>query len=138
MRGLYSHSREYRKICLRDHCPHISQILEGLHFGAHTCRACIRTRANTGKNSWRIIHVLVSCQGTISALARKQEFWADRSGKGKSASNHVLRSVALVLLEALKIPEVQVDQKVGPKVGFGGFLRVGQKSRSKVNEFLYF
>ena len=30
----------------------ISQILEGIHFGANTCRACIRTRANTGKTSW--------------------------------------------------------------------------------------
>ena len=37
MRGLYSHSREYRKILWRDHFPHISQILEGLHFGAKTC-----------------------------------------------------------------------------------------------------
>ena len=42
-------SREYRKIFLRDHFPHISQILEGSHFGANTCRACIRTCANTGK-----------------------------------------------------------------------------------------
>ena len=50
MRGLYSHSRECRKIVLRDHFPHISQILEGLHFGANTFCARIRTRANTGKN----------------------------------------------------------------------------------------
>ena len=48
---------------MRDHFPHISQILEGIHFGANTCRACIRTRVNTGKYSWRIIYVLVSCQG---------------------------------------------------------------------------
>ena len=41
MWGLYSHSREYRKIFLRDHFPHISQILEGLHFCANACRACI-------------------------------------------------------------------------------------------------
>ena len=39
------------------------------------CRACIRTRANTGKYSWRIIYVLVSCQGvmpegTLGPLAR--------------------------------------------------------------------
>ena len=47
--------------------PHMSQILEGIHLGANTCRACIRTRANTGKHSWRIIYVLVSCQGVISA-----------------------------------------------------------------------
>ena len=50
MRGLYSHPREYRNIFLRDHSPHISQINEGIHSGANTCRACIRTRANTGKN----------------------------------------------------------------------------------------
>ena len=49
----------------RDHFPHISQILEGIHFGANTCRACIRTRTNTGKYSWRIIYALVSCQGVI-------------------------------------------------------------------------
>ena len=48
------------------HFLHISQIVEGFHFGANTCRACIRTRANTGKHSWRIIYVLVSCQGVIS------------------------------------------------------------------------
>ena len=38
---------------------HISQILEGNYFGAYTCRACIRTRANTGKYFWGIIYVLV-------------------------------------------------------------------------------
>ena len=59
----FSHSREYRKIFLREHFPHISQILEGIHLGANTCRACIRTRASTGNNSWQIIYVLVSCQG---------------------------------------------------------------------------
>ena len=42
-----------------------SQILEEIHFGANRCRACIRTRANTGKKSWRIIYVLVSCQGVL-------------------------------------------------------------------------
>ena len=66
MRGLYLLSREYRKIFLRDHFPHISQILEGIHFGANTCRACIHTRANTGKYFWGIIYVLVSCQGVFS------------------------------------------------------------------------
>ena len=44
MRGLSSLSREYRKIYLRDHFPHISQILEGIRFGANTCRACIHPR----------------------------------------------------------------------------------------------
>ena len=66
MRGLYSHSREYRKIFLRSHFLHISQNLEGNYFGAYTCRACIRTRANTGKYSWGIIYVLVLCQGVVS------------------------------------------------------------------------
>ena len=47
MRGLYSHSHEYRKIFWGNRFPRISQILEGIHFGAHTCRACIHTRANT-------------------------------------------------------------------------------------------
>ena len=49
MRGLYSHLREYRKIFLRSRFLHISQILEGNYLRAYTCRACIRTRANTGK-----------------------------------------------------------------------------------------
>ena len=61
-------SREYRKIFPRDHFPHVSQILEGSHFGANTCRACIRTCANTGKYFWGIIYVLVSCQGVFEAL----------------------------------------------------------------------
>ena len=59
-RGLYSHSCEQRKYVL-----HISQILEGNYFGAYTCRACIRTRANAEKYSWGIICVLVLCQGVL-------------------------------------------------------------------------
>ena len=38
-----------QKIFSRTHFPKISHILEGTHVGANTCRACIRTRANTGK-----------------------------------------------------------------------------------------
>ena len=49
MRGLSSHSREYREILLRNRFPRISQILDGIHFGANACRACIRTRTNTAK-----------------------------------------------------------------------------------------
>ena len=61
-RGLYSHSREIQEILLRDHFPHVTRT----HVGANTCRACIRTRANTGKNSERTIYyVLVSCQGAF-------------------------------------------------------------------------
>ena len=37
----------------------------GTNFGASTCGTCIHTRANTGKYSWRIIYVLVSCQGVF-------------------------------------------------------------------------
>ena len=48
---------------LRNHFPHICRLLGGIHLGANTCRACIRTPANTGKYFWRIIYVLVSCQG---------------------------------------------------------------------------
>ena len=47
--------------------PHISQILEGIHFGTSTCRACICTCAITGEYFWRIIYVLVSCQGVIAS-----------------------------------------------------------------------
>ena len=77
MWGLYSHSREYRKIYSRNHFPHISQILEGIHFSANTCRACIRTRANTGKKSWRIIYVLVSCQGVQFLLVFQMVSFCD-------------------------------------------------------------
>ena len=49
---------------------HLSQILEGNYFGAYTCRACIRTRANTGKYFWGIIYVLVSCQGVKDRPAK--------------------------------------------------------------------
>ena len=45
-------------------CQYI-KIFWGINFGANTCGTCIHTRANTGKYSWRIIHVLVSCQGVI-------------------------------------------------------------------------
>ena len=37
----------------------------GINFGANTCGTCIHTRANTGKYFWRIIYVLVSCQGVF-------------------------------------------------------------------------
>ena len=53
---VFALTRIQENICLRSHFPHVSQILEGLPFGADTCRACIRTRANTGKYSWRIIY----------------------------------------------------------------------------------
>ena len=52
--------------------PQSSSILKGIQFGANTCRACIRTRANTGKYSWRIIYVLVSCQGVLQKLLFKK------------------------------------------------------------------
>ena len=78
-RGLYSHLREYRKIFLRSNFPHISHIWRGVHVGANTCRACIRTRANTGKYSWGIIYVLVSFQGvtfpgTTRRLIRQEAY----------------------------------------------------------------
>ena len=38
--------------------------------------------------------------------------------------------VALVLLEAPKPPKNPSSSKVGPKVGFGGSLKVGQKHRN--------
>ena len=73
MRGLYSHSREYRKIFLRRYFPSILINSQGNSLGANTCRACIRTRANTGKYSWRIIYVFVSCQGVIKGGVCKRK-----------------------------------------------------------------
>ena len=68
--------------------PKNSSILEGSQFGANTCRA----RANTGKYSWRIIYVLVSCQGVQAAAValfrfasiQKIKSWQKlRKGKGR-------------------------------------------------------
>ena len=60
----------YRKTVLRNHVPHLIQVLEEIHVGANTCRARVLPHAVTGKYSWRIICVLVSCQGVISPLSR--------------------------------------------------------------------
>ena len=54
----------------------MSQILEGVHFGASTCLACVRTRSNTGEKSWRNIYVLVQISfepgfGAYQGLAQK-------------------------------------------------------------------
>ena len=62
---VFALARIQEKIFLRSHFLRVSQILEGNYFGAYTCRACICTRANTGKYSWGIIYVLVSCQGVF-------------------------------------------------------------------------
>ena len=73
MWGLYSLLRDYRKIFLRDHFPHISQSLEGIHFRANACRACIHTRANTRKYSWRIISCIGFVPGGIYVLPLSME-----------------------------------------------------------------
>ena len=88
MRGLYSHSREYRKIFLRSHFLHIRQIPEGNDSGAYTCRACIRTRANTGKYSWGIIYVLVSCQGVFRVVSGLKRFAVYGSAKFRPGTNY--------------------------------------------------
>ena len=54
MRVLYSHLREYRQILLRNIFPYVSQPFEGIHSGANTYRACVRTHASTGKTSWQL------------------------------------------------------------------------------------
>ena len=71
MRGWYSRSREYRNMLLRSNFRHISHIWGGVHVGANTRRACIRTRANTGRYSWGIIYALVSCQGVTPWRIRR-------------------------------------------------------------------
>ena len=71
MRDLHSHSREYRKIHLRDHFPHISQILEGIDFGANTCRACIHTRANTGRFPGELFMYWFRARGCRPAVANQ-------------------------------------------------------------------
>ena len=51
-------------------CQYIKIVL-GINFGANTCGTCIHTRANTGEYSWRIIYVLVSCQGVSWVYANR-------------------------------------------------------------------
>ena len=80
MRGLYSHSREYRELLLRKYFRNMYLHLFPLHLYGYS--SCIHTpqvpihtnmfgelisvtRANTGKHSWRMIYVLVSCQGVV-------------------------------------------------------------------------
>ena len=71
---VFALARIQRKIFLRDHFLHMSQILEGIHFGVNTCRACIHTGANTGKGSWRIFYVLVLCQGVFLQMSSAEAF----------------------------------------------------------------
>ena len=53
-RPVFALARIQENMFLKDHFPQNSSILKGIQVGANTCRACIRTRANTGKYSWRI------------------------------------------------------------------------------------
>ena len=48
---------------MRDRFPHISQILEGIHFGANSCHTCIQTRAIEYRKLFLANYILVSCQG---------------------------------------------------------------------------
>ena len=45
----------------------------GVLFGASTCGACIRTQANKGNYSWRIVWVLVSCQRVCNRSWRSHD-----------------------------------------------------------------
>ena len=58
------------------------KIFLGNNFVANTCGTCIRTRANTGKYSWRIIYVLVSCQGVFLLVVGdfSAKFWQIKLG----------------------------------------------------------
>ena len=71
---------------MRDHSPHMSQILEGIQLGANTCRACVRTLANTGRNSGRIIYILV-CQGGNLTQARTPQTHALTQNVDKFENN---------------------------------------------------
>ena len=115
MRGLYSHSREYRKIFWRHHFPHISEILEGLNVGANTCRACIRTRANTGKKSWRIIYVLVSCQGVLRGNLLPRIIVLELMMRGNFAAWYVEKA-------RLEASGVNNDAKISSKSIFSGVI----------------
>ena len=53
---LYTHTHPW--------CQYIKKFY-GINLGANTSGACIRTQTNTGTYAWRIIYVLVSCQGVV-------------------------------------------------------------------------
>ena len=59
---VFALARIQEKKKLRSHFLHASQILEGNYFGAYTCRACIRTRANTGKYFWGYVYICTVVQ----------------------------------------------------------------------------
>ena len=58
-----------QKIHLRANSPHVSQILEGIHLGANACRACIRTRANTGKKPGELFMSWFRARGYFHGLS---------------------------------------------------------------------
>ena len=62
-------SREYRKIFLRDHFPHISQVLERIHFGREYMLRLYSHLREYRKYFWGIIfRILVSCQGVFQGF----------------------------------------------------------------------
>ena len=61
-------ARIQENIFLRNHFPHVCQILGGFISVRVHASACVRTRANTENYSWQFFCVLVSCQGVLSDL----------------------------------------------------------------------
>ena len=69
------HSRQHRKIVPKNNFQIFCRNFGGIHFGANTCCACIRTRANTGTKILVNYLVLVSCQGVHIAACDAPFFW---------------------------------------------------------------
>ena len=71
-------------------------------FGAKTCGACIRTRVNTGRYSWRILYVWVSCQGAAILFGPLRSFQGPLNGGvsngGVSRSGLVLPFLSFFVL----------------------------------------
>ena len=62
--------------------PHISQILEGIHIGANTRRACIRTSANTGKIPGKMFMYCFHVRGHV-AWEKNPHIAGDRLFSGR-------------------------------------------------------
>ena len=127
MRGLYLQSREYRKVLLRDRFRILAKFL----MNSYRCKYMSRLYSHLReyrKNSWRIIYILVSCQGVpfatknITYPPTGTEFGERDATKQKSAKNNAF---SLNEGEAFSEWRPGKEREKGPTQTFGEDL--GQK-----------
>ena len=68
MRGLYSHSREYRKRLFSNYFLNALQNIGGEFISMRIHAAIVFAPSQIQEQFWRIIYVLVSCQGVFHAI----------------------------------------------------------------------